>query len=113
LNAASVRRKAFDRDDFRFRRFHRHFFLAAGPFRRAFNDQIGEDIGPLITRKLGCDVQMGGPPVPPLRHDSIDACAKPAVPIAVWEQNAELCGDAGTGLILKCAWANDVLEEGK
>src|SRR5262249_27610363 len=53
---------------------------------------------------------MNGPPVSPLRYYGINSCSKTVVPIAVRQQNTELCSDTGTGLILKRARANNVLE---
>jgi hypothetical protein len=53
---------------------------------------------------------MSGPPVPPLRSYRINACTKPVVPIAVRQQNTKFGSDAGTGLILKRAWPNNMFK---
>src|SRR6516165_10697801 len=83
---------------------------AYDPLGWSFDDQISKDVCPLITRKLDGVVQVNGSPVPPLRYYGVNGCAITVVPIAVRQQNTELCSDAGTGLILKRARANDVLQ---
>src|SRR5437016_703050 len=77
-----------------------------------FENQVSKDVRPLIACKFGGDVQMSGPPVPPLRYDSINAGADTAVPAAVRQQNPKFGCDARAELILKRAGANNVLEEG-
>jgi hypothetical protein len=81
------------------------------PFGRSFENQVSKDVCPLIACKFGGDVQMSGPPVPPLRYDSVNAGAETAVPAAVRQQSTELRGDARAELILKRARANNVLEK--
>src|SRR5437588_11774578 len=82
------------------------------PFGRSFENHVRKDVCPLIACKFGGDVQMSGPPVPPLRYDTSNACADTAVATAVRQQNPKFRSDARTELILKRARANNVLEEG-
>lgn len=78
------------------------------PLGRPFENQVSKDIRPLVTRKLGGDIQMSGAPVPPLRYDCVDARSGAAVPIAVRQQNPEFGGDARTKLILKRAGSKNL-----
>src|SRR5262245_58727356 len=80
------------------------------PLGWSFDNQISEDVSPLITRELHGIIQMNSPPVPSLRYYGINGCSKTIVTIAVRQQNTELCSDAGSRLILKRAGANNVFK---
>ncbi len=72
------------------------------PFDRPFEDETRERVGILVSRQCTLNVEMRRAPLPTLRDDAGDAETGTAWTQRIWQQDAELGRDAGTGLVLKC-----------
>src|SRR6266566_320149 len=81
------------------------------PLEWAFNDGANKNIGMMLSRQQGFDIEMNRSPIPALRDDAGPACANAAIAGAVRQQHTEFRSYAWSTFILKNTRHHNVLEE--
>jgi hypothetical protein len=66
--------------------------------------------GVLVRGEIGCEVEMDGAPIPPLRHDAGPARAHTGT-ADFWQQNPEFGRNARSRLLLKNAGLDYIFQE--
>src|SRR5215831_12098215 len=73
------------------------------PLDWAFKDGADKNIGMMVSRQQGFDIEMDCSPIPALRDNAGPACANAALAGAVRQQHTELRRDAWSTFILENA----------
>ena len=81
------------------------------PAMRALKDSAESKVGVLLPCECHASIEVYREVLPALRHDrgETSACAIRLIAIDLGQQESELRGDAGTGLVLQRPFAQDCL----